>query len=293
MLEPFGLAASCKANYDAAMTGNIPMTRQLEQETPVGQWGPLFTTGSSAENQGNVRLLEKVWWPHPETESPTVWALPENTKERATSLKYHFSGDKALVAGRPLAYIRYMDQRVEEAPIWMHPNSVERRALEPVRLAGRNKSSVKGRWVGEVEATRTWVIDFKHCKVKEFAVVHVQNRVTKNDSIEVYKIKKKDEDQETFLGQMFVCAALQSTDKCLTGVWHPTTTKKGATGETVENTNVIDYFSKLIGAKNTKLPKAAVDAVKERGIYKVQSSEMESAEEESQSASESEQQDDD
>ena len=90
-------------------------------------------------------------------------------------------------------------------------------------------------------------------------------------------------------------AALQSTDKCLTGIWHPTTTKKvkGAKEETVKNTNVIDYFSKLIGAKNTKLPKAAVDAVKERGIYKVQSSEMESAEEESQSASESEQQDDD
>ena len=116
-LGPFGLAASCKANYDAAMTGNIPMTRQLEQETPVGQWGPLFTTGSSAQNQGNVRLLEKVWWLHPETESPTVWALPENTKEGATSLKYHFSGDKALVDSRPLAYMRYMDQRAEEAPI--------------------------------------------------------------------------------------------------------------------------------------------------------------------------------
>ena len=62
--------------------------------------------------------------------------------------------------------------------------------------------------------------------------------------------------------------------------------------ETVKNTSVIDYFSKLIGAKSTKLPKAAVNAVKERGIYKDQSSDMESAEEESQSASESEQQDD-
>ena len=88
-----------------------------------------------------------------------------------------------------------------------------------------------------------------------------------------------------------VCAAIQSTDKCLTGIWHPTT-GKGAKEETIQNTNVIDYFAKLIGTKSTKLPKAAVNAVKERGIYKVQSSDMESAEEESQSASESEQQDD-
>ena len=87
-----------------------------------------------------------------------------------------------------------------------------------------------------------------------------------------------------------VCAAIQSTDKCLTGIWHPTTGKKGAKEETVKNTNVIDYFSKLIGTKSTKLPKAAVNAVKERGIYKVEEG---GDEEESQSTSESEQQGDD
>ena len=85
-----------------------------------------------------------------------------------------------------------------------------------------------------------------------------------------------------------VCAAIQSTDKCLTGIWHPTT-GKGAKEETIQNTNVIDYFAKLIGAKGTKLPKAAVNAVKERGIYK----DVVSDEEESQTTSESEQQGDD
>ena len=88
---------------------------------------------------------------------------------------------------------------------------------------------------------------------------------------------------------MYVCAALQSTDKCITGIWHPTT-GKGAKEETILNTNVIDYFEKLIGPKGTKLPKAAVNAVKERGIYKVEES---GDEEESQSTSESEQQGDD
>ena len=104
----------------------------------------------------------------------------------------------------------------------------------------------------------------------------------------MYKIKKKDEGQQNFLGHMYVCAAIQSTDKCLTGIWHPTT-GKGAKEETIQNTNVIDYFAKLIGAKGTKLPKAAVNAVKERGIYK----DVVSDEEESQTTSESEQQGDD
>jgi hypothetical protein len=275
MLEPFGLAASCKANYDAAMTGNIPMTRQLEQETPVGQWGPLFTTGSSAENQGNVRLLEKVWWPHPETESPTVWALPENTRELATSLKFHFSGDQALVDDRPLSYMRYADEKVQDAPIYNHPNNEKRREVEPVNLVSRNKSKSKGRWVGEVEATRTWVIDFKHCKVREFAVVHVTNKKTKVNSIELYKIKNKDEDNQTFQGSMYQCSAVQSTDKCLTGIWHVLTGKAGKKLETIQNTSVIDYFPKLIGAKGTKLPKAPVNAVKERCIYKDEMSDEE------------------
>ena len=134
VLEPFGLMAAADANYQAAATGRIPV-EQVELETPDGQWGPLCKTGSKADCQGSVRLLERVWWPHPAETKPTIWALPENTKERATSLKYHFSGDKALVDGRPLAYVRYADQKVEEAPIYNHPNSEERRALEPVRLA--------------------------------------------------------------------------------------------------------------------------------------------------------------
>jgi hypothetical protein len=49
-----------------------------------------------------VRLLEKVWWPHPETESPTVWALPENTRELATSLKL---SDPLVKTNNPSMYV--------------------------------------------------------------------------------------------------------------------------------------------------------------------------------------------
>jgi len=289
LLEPFGLAASCKANYDAASTFNVPMTSQVEHVTPVGKWGPLFTTGSSKENQGYVRLLEKVWWPHPETESPTVWALPENTRELATSLKFHFSGDQALIDDRPLSYMRYVGEKVQDAPIYNHPNNEKRREVEPVNLVSRNKSSSKGRWVGEVEATRTWVIDFKHCKVREFAVVHVTNKKTKVNSIELYKIKNKNEDNQTFQGSMYQCSAVQSTDKCLTGIWHALTGKAGKKLETIQNTSVIDYFPKLIGTKSTKLPKGPVNAVKERCIYK---DEMSDVEPESGEESESEENED-
>ena len=171
--------------------------------------------------------------------------------------------------------MRYADEKVQDAPIYNHPNNEKRREVEPVNLVSRNKSSSKGRWVGEVEATRTWVIDFKHCKVREFAVVHVTNKKTKVNSIELYKIKNKDEDNQTFQGSMYQCSAVQSTDKCLTGIWHALTGKAGKKLETIQNTSVIDYFPKLIGAKGTKLPKAPVNAVKERCIYKDEMSDEE------------------
>ena len=191
-LEPFGLVASADANFQAASTGCIPMTQQVEQLTPDGQWGPMYTTGSNAECQGNVRLLEQVWWPHPAGTQPTIWALPVATKELATSNQFHYSHDQARLEGRPIAYMRLERTKIVDAPNYMHPNNVTRRENEPVGLAKQKRAPKKrGKWHGN-----QYILDFKGCQKGWFAVVKVTNEETQKESIEVYKIKSVDKDNE-------------------------------------------------------------------------------------------------
>ena len=261
-LEAFGLVASAEANYEAASTGCIPMTQQVELETPDGQWGPLYTTGSNAECQGNVRLLERVWWPHPAGTQPTIWALPVATKELATSNQFHYSLDQTRLEGRPIAYVRPERTKIVDAPNYMHPNNVARRENEPIGLAKQKRAPKKdkrGKWHG-----KQYILDFKGCKKGWFAVVKVTNDDTQNESIEVYKIKSVDKDNEEFSGVMYHSTGDQQTDGCLNAPWHP---PKGRAPikEALDNDTVLNYFEKL--TKKNILPAKAVTDIKENGIY--------------------------
>jgi len=258
MLVPFKVDASCQANFIAASTRNVPMTRRVEDVIPNGQWGHLYTTGANPEHQGYVRLVEQVWWPHP-VETATIWALPETTKERATSLQYHYSGDEGLIDGRSVAYMRYKGVRAEDAPTYQLEVNVQGRLVHPPKPRKTRGKKANGKWIGN-----DFVMDFTLCKVKEFAVIEVApKKKNGKPSIELYKIKKKNTDDKTFMGAMYASTKSQKTKECLTGPWHPA---EDTTPVEILNDNVIDYFTSLICSK--KLPAKAVKAIKERDIYK-------------------------
>jgi hypothetical protein len=260
-LEPFGLVASAEANFEAASTGCIPMIQKVERATPDGQWGPLYTTGSIAECQGNVRLVEQVWWPHPEETQPTIWALPVATKELATSNQFHFSRDKARLEGMPIAYVRLEGTQIVDAPNYMHPHNVARRENEPIGLAKKRapKKDKRGRW-----HDTQYILDFKGCKKGWFAAVKVTNEKTQKFSIEVYKIKRVDNDNEEFDGVMYLSTGDQLTDECLQAQWHAP--KKAPIKQAIDNDTVLNYFEKL--TKKCALPAKTVTDIEENGIYK-------------------------
>ena len=258
LLAPFGLAASAEFNFNAARTGIItviPLQEQVQSQEQ-GQWGRLCTIGSNPAFQGSVRLLENVWWPH---QDATVWALPEATRERATSSKYHYSGDMQLVENRPLAYMRFSDEKAEDAPIFDHPNNVARREQED----DPSKPTKGGSW-SSAGPNGKWIVDFDKCKTNHFAIVYVVDEDTKKTSIELYKVTKIYKETETFDGKMYICASSQLDETCLDGKWHLPKPNKVCTE--LEGDNVIVYFKSI--TKRSELPQAAKKAVIERGIFK-------------------------
>jgi hypothetical protein len=82
-----------------------------------------------------VRFIRRIWWPGDQNEATNIWSLPPSTLERATSLEYHFSGDKALLNNRPLPYIRQGKVPPQQSGTWNHPGNVERRKKDPLLLS--------------------------------------------------------------------------------------------------------------------------------------------------------------
>ena len=111
---------------------------------------------------------------------------------------------------------------------------------------------------------KQYILDFKGCKNGWFAVVKVTNEETQKESIEVYKIKSVDKDNEEFSGVMYHSTGDQQTDGCLNAPWHP---PKGRAPikEALDNDTVLNYFEKL--TKKNILPAKAVTDIKENGIY--------------------------
>ena len=228
---------------------------------PPGQWGRLCSIGARADARGHVRLLEQVWWPHAAEATPTIWALPESTRERATSLLYHYSGDVTLVAGRPLAYMRYADVSARDAPAWSHPNNVARRAGAPIGLvpdpSGADEEDEGGAWNGE-----DWVVDIALCMKGHFALIKVVDKESGVGSVQVYAIKSVDKEAQTFKGILWVCSKSMADAACLKAAWH---VLAGAKAVEVQADTVIAYFTKFnVGGK---LPKAAANAAGERRIF--------------------------
>ena len=164
-----------------------------------------------------------------------------------------------LVENRPLAYMRFSDEKAEDAPIFDHPNNVARREQED----DPSKPTKGGSW-SSAGPNGKWIVDFDKCKTNHFAIVYVVDEDTKKTSIELYKVTKIYKETETFDGKMYICASSQLDETCLDGKWHLPKPNKVCTE--LEGDNVIVYFKSI--TKRSELPQAAKKAVIERGIFK-------------------------
>ncbi len=109
-----------------------------------------------------------------------------------------------LEDSRALAYMRYTDEKAEDAPIYQHPNNILRRGRGPLGL-----ELVAGKWDGA-----DWVINL-------LAVIQVAAKKNKDQQIELYKIKRKDTDAETFQAScMCALKARRRPSGSSKGAWH-------------------------------------------------------------------------
>ena len=122
------------------------------------------------------------------------------------------------------------------------------------------KKDKRGKWHG-----KQYVLDFKGCKKGGFAVVKVTNDETQVVSIEVYKIRSVDKDNEEFDGVMYLSTVDQQTEECLNAPWHAPKGGKAPIKEALDNDTVLNYFEKL--TKKNALPAKTVTDIKENGIY--------------------------
>jgi len=271
-LQPYGVHKAARFNRDCAEHGVVPIAREVETSTPTGQWGPLVLIGSNENALGSVRFIRRIWWPGEQNEATSIWSLPPLTLERATSLQYHYSGDQALLDNRPLPYIRQGKVAPQQSGTWNHPGNIERRKNAPTLLsmvggAGGENSDEEpmqpGNWDKD-GSKDVFVIDFKLCKKNSYAVMLCQDKDTQKTFIEVAKIMTVDKDNKTFDGKKLQCTKDATTAECLekNAAWNEHGKKNT---ETCEGSCVIVYLKKL--NKGCKLPQAAINAIKERGVF--------------------------
>ena len=83
--------------------------------------------GATEDTKGHLRTLERVFGGDTRQ---TMFQLPvgeNNEHEDATSNRYHFSGDLAVLRGRPLPNVRFRTQTRESCAVYNHPNNIAHR----------------------------------------------------------------------------------------------------------------------------------------------------------------------
>ena len=267
LLSPFGLGESLQANYEQIKTGIVPINERKEQTTPVGEWGPLCTIGSNQAYQGEVRFINELW---PEG-ATSMWELPAEIKDAATSLEFHVSGDATERESAPLPLLRTTGTKANRCAMWSHPANVAHR--EAILLnADENAEEKNEEEEGEEDEQQpgNWNeaffhVDFDLCKVGHFAV-GVQANEGKQ-ALWIVKIKKKNVTNMTFTGLIYECTKDRSTEDCLAGNWHAASNTAANTYQE-EGATVITYF-KEFKTKNrqNKLPADVILQVQKRELW--------------------------
>ena len=118
-------------NHMGAKNGGAVPMEHLENVVPAGQWGRLCEVGAIAGKRGQIRTLEKIFGG---TTRATMFQLPVGLKgEHLAAVRndYHYSGDVAIMEGRPLPYVRYGTVQANQSPVYNHPNNVAHREQNP------------------------------------------------------------------------------------------------------------------------------------------------------------------
>jgi GNAT superfamily N-acetyltransferase len=272
-LKPYGAVAAARYNHDCAKSGIIRPADMLETSTPTGRWGPLATIGSQPKAQGVVRFIRQVWWPGDNDGVPSsdIWGLPVSTKVQASTLEYHYSGDRELVDARPLPYVRQGTTAVNSS-VYSHPNNVLRRANAPTLLQGVRETQ-SGEWDKD-KGKDVYVVDFKHCKKDHFAVMMCKDKKTNKPFIEVAKITKVNKSSKTFQGTKYTCTKDPTTKECLSKGAKWNVSKRSSDNEGFA---VIVYIPKL--NRGGGLPAPAIAAMRNRELFAEDSAEDEDEDE--------------
>ena len=128
-------------NYECAATGQIPVHRELSEETgPSSLWGPLCELGAVEGKRGKMRLLQHYWDPKLPADRKALWGLPEGANQEhivARSSQHHFNNDASVFANRALPFVRYVKESRKKSEVALHPNNhqgagwVEEKKAEP------------------------------------------------------------------------------------------------------------------------------------------------------------------
>jgi hypothetical protein len=121
---PEGLSPCVPWLYKAASRGIIPINQYMEDTIPAGKWGRLAEVGAVPGSMGYLRVIDSYWDTSLKDERATLWALPvcpNGSHLEATSNKYHFMGDAAMLQNRRLPRFGYADEKAADREVAHHP----------------------------------------------------------------------------------------------------------------------------------------------------------------------------
>ncbi|MCP4465949.1 MAG: hypothetical protein GY813_04250, partial [Halieaceae bacterium] len=271
--------------YDAAETGVVPATPLTTTDVPNGEWGALHWVG--VVRPAYLRMI-RPWSTWVSGSAGSMWNLPEDEAGghvRARSNPHHVSFDSAIMASARLPAIRYEGQRAGGCAVAQHPNNAPapgETAGAPAAAAGSSSGASgrqpAGQWNQEGDR-HYYELDFSQCKPGMFFVA-VCSYDGLGQGIAVGQVKSVDSTDKSFKAAEYCTAKEVVSADCVTAKWFkPAQRKKRRTSNrqsagggdadpgvlsTFASWAVVAYFQKL--NKGGKLPKAAVDAVTERGI---------------------------
>ena len=274
---------SVKFNHQCALEKSIIPQAYVEDEAPAGEWGRGCLVGGSDGARAVLREIKHFWDPNLPSERSSLWALPigANGEHRsATNNEHHYSTDDRLMASRNLALVRYADERSQ---VGNHPNNavpdgggwvcegdkVEEKAKETeaedreMQAAEEALDDPDADGSGGSEANRVWRFeeDFSTCQVNKFCIGLIETSAGPSPYLFVGKITAVNPDERTFKYKPYKCVVNPWTPACLDKPWH-------THPQTIEEENphyaVMKYFRNL--KANKAIPKAAVDAVRNRRI---------------------------
>ena len=290
-LRPQGLEACAEWCKKAHQEGKIPVYQYVEETTPPGEWGRLCEVGAVPGKRGLLREITDFWDGSLPDEHATLWHLPvcpRGSHSAATTNKFHYSRDAAILSSARIPLVRYADRSAQNSEVAGHPNNVvgggwvnEDGAIDGADnangVAGEdNTANVGGEAeaepgagaaeaAGDQEPLRRYEEPIAGCKKDEFAVGMAETNEGPSPYIFVGKIVETQlgaKPYPTFTMIHYIPTKDSWSEQCLTSACKWNRHKKETV--TQPHYSVMKYFNRL--NRDGSLPAAIRKAVEERKI---------------------------